>query len=283
MNIPVNREYKVTAKELLIEIERRSTAGEKPLKGLILSSPGNPTGAMFKAEELKDLCLVCEQKGILFISDEIYHGISYRDDDELQGMSTSTSSGEQLYKPRSREPTALQFLENSIVINSFSKYFSMTGWRLGWMVVPLSLVDAMNRLSQNLYINAPTLSQMAACHAFDPECEEELDRHVEKYAVNRNIVLETLRELEIDGNASPADGAFYVYVDLSEAGVSDSTALCKRLLEETGVALTSGVDFEDPSSHLGDVRVRFSYSRNTGEVREGMRRFKAWWTEHMKK
>lgn len=164
------------------------------------------------------------------------------------------------------------------MINSFSKYYSMTGWRLGWLVVPLSLVDAMNRLSQNLYINAPTLSQYAACHAFHADVTAELEKNVAKYKTNRDIVLSTLRELQIDQNASPADGAFYVYVDLGEAGVKDSTLLCRRLLEEAGVAVTPGCDFEDPATALGHQRVRFSYSRSTDdEVRKGMQRFKTWW------
>jgi aspartate/methionine/tyrosine aminotransferase len=147
------------------------------------------------------------------------------------------------------------------------------------MVVPEELIDTMNRLSQNLYINAPTLSQFAACKAF--ECTEELDGHVAKYAVNRDIVLSTLNELGIDKNASPADGAFYVYVDLYEFGVTDAPALCSRLLEEAGVAITPGTDFECPSTEYGKHRVRFSYSRSTEEVREGMNRFRNWWLENM--
>ena len=220
--------------------------------GLIMSSPSNPTGAMLTPDELQALCDLCHTNNILFISDEIYHGISYAAD--------------------VAEASAVQYSDSAVVINSFSKYFSMTGWRLGWMVVPNSLVDAMNRLSQNLYINAPTLSQLAACRAFDEDTDVELQVNLRKYAVNRDIVLSTLRDLRIDGNASPADGAFYVYIDLSAEGVTDSTALVWRLLEEAGVALTPGCDFEDPASGLGDVRIRFSYSRSTEEVSEGMRR-----------
>ena len=149
------------------------------------------------------------------------------------------------------------------------------------MVVPDSLIETMNRLIQNLYISAPTLSQLAAIHAFD--CTDELDGHVERYRMNRQIVLDTLAELKLDSNLAPADGAFYAYVDLSSAGVSDTPLLCKRILEEAGVAITPGVDFEDPKSGLGFRRLRFSFCRNTEEVREGMRRFKEWWIQNISK
>lgn len=263
VSIPVNLEYKVTALELTLEIEKRKLNGEKKLSGLILSSPGNPTGAMLSPTELKELCLVCTNNDIIFLSDEIYHGISFG------GPNGS----------KKEEHTAAQYSESAIVINSFSKYFSMTGWRLGWILVPETLVDVMNRLGQNLYINAPTLSQLAAVHAFD--CTDELEGHVQKYAINRQCILDTLKELSLDTNISPADGAFYVYVDLLAAGITDSTNLCSRLLEEAGVAVSSGVDFEDPSSGLGNYRVRFSYSRSTKEVTEGMKRFKTWWQANM--
>ena len=262
VNIAVNRDFKVTAVELLAEIVRRQTAEEAPLKALIMSSPSNPTGAMLTPDELRDLCQTCDAHNILFLSDEIYHGISYTD---------------------SAEASAVQCTDRAIVINSFSKYFSMTGWRLGWLVVPPSLVDVMNRLSQNMYINAPTLSQYAALSAFEPEVTTELNAHVVKYRTNRDIVLATLKDLQIDQNASPADGAFYVYVDLAREGVTDSGAVCRRLLEEAGVAITPGLDFEDPASGLGHQRLRFSYSRSTDEVQEGMRRFKQWWVDNMKK
>lgn len=258
VSVPVNTNYKVTAKELLIAISDRKVSGLPPLKGLIMSSPSNPTGAMLSPQELEELCVVCRENDILFMSDEIYHGISY---------------GNQ------KEASAVQFSDSALVINSFSKYFSMTGWRLGWMVVPESLVDAMNRLSQNIYINAPTLSQLAAIEAFN--CEEELNAHVAKYAVNRDVVMSTLAELGLDGNVAPADGAFYVYTDLSESGVTDAPGLCRRILEEAGVALTPGSDFEDPRSGLGLRRLRFSFCRETVEVQEAMRRFKCWWRENM--
>jgi aspartate/methionine/tyrosine aminotransferase len=139
----------------------------------------------------------------------------------------------------------------------------------------------MNKLSQNMYINAPTLSQIAAVEAFN--CEEELEGHVQKYAKNREIVLKTLESLGLLEGASPADGAFYVYVDLYKSGVTDTPSLCKRILNEALVAITPGVDFEDAESGLGLQRVRFSYSRSTEEVSLGMERFKKWWLENMTK
>ena len=155
----------------------------------------------------------------------------------------------------------------------------MTGWRLGWMVVPDHLVDTMNRLSQNIYISPPTLSQLAAISAF--QAFDELNGHIEVYRINREIVLRTLHELNLDTDISPSDGAFYVYVDLSRAGVTDALQLCNRLLDEAHVAVTPGVDFEDPSTGLGYKRVRFSFCRKTEEVEEGMRRFSNWWRRNM--
>jgi aspartate/methionine/tyrosine aminotransferase len=170
VNIPVNKDFKITKEELNVEISRRCVAGEKKINGLILSSPGNPTGAMLSPSELKDLCDCCKENNIIFLSDEIYHGISF-------GPNGT----------KKEEASAVQFSSSCVVINSFSKYFSMTGWRLGWMVVPTSLIDVMNRLSQNLYINAPTLSQMAACYAFDPECKLELESHCRRYTISRQV------------------------------------------------------------------------------------------------
>lgn len=259
-SIPANMNFKLTSKELLAEINSRKQLGLKPIQGLILSSPSNPTGAMFSSEELSELCSTCDENNIVFISDEIYHGISY---------------GKQ------KEETAIKFSDSSIIINSFSKYYSMTGWRLGWMVVPDYLIDTMTRLSQNMYINAPTLSQLAACEAFN--CIDELEEHLKKYRRNRDIVLSTLDSIGLSEGISPADGAFYIYVDLSHHGIDNTPDLCKRILEEAGVAITPGVDFEDPASGLGLKRMRFSYSRNTDEVEEGMKRFKKWWEENFPK
>lgn len=260
VSIPVNAQYKVTAVELEREIIRRRDANVAKINGFICSSPSNPTGAMLTPSELSDICKLCDKHGIVFISDEIYHGIAYG---------------------AVEQATAAQFSANALVINSFSKYYSMTGWRLGWMVVPASLVDTMNRLSQNLYINAPTLSQLAGIAAFD--CSEELDSHVRKYADNREIVLSTLSELGLLSGASPSDGAFYIYLDLNAhlPPTLDTPTLCRRLLNEAKIAVTPGVDFEFAESGLGNRRIRFSFSRSTNEVREGMIRFKKWWLANM--
>lgn len=258
ISVKVNSEYKVTAIELQQEIDRRKELGLSRIAGFICSSPSNPTGAMLTPTELKEITALCEKEDITFISDEIYHGITYGN---------------------VAQSTAVEHSNEAIVVNSFSKYYSMTGWRLGWMVVPSNMVDTMNRLSQNLYINAPTLSQLAGIEAFD--CQEELDGHVRRYAENRGIVLATLSELDLLSGASPADGAFYVYIDLSSKGITDAPALCTRLLNEAKIAITPGVDFESPESGLGLQRIRISYSRSTEEVREGMVRFKAWWMKNV--
>ncbi|GMH68674.1 hypothetical protein TrST_g4390 [Triparma strigata] len=270
VSLPLNAEYKITAKELKFEVERREREGEAPLKGLILSSPGNPTGATLNKKELYELCEVCEELGVRFISDEIYHGIVY---DDLVGNEASAIG-------------CAAGRRSSLVINSFSKYQCMTGWRLGWLVLPEdeSIRDSINRLAQNMYINAPTLSQQAAVALFDdPEVDRELDRRVAEYAKSRKVVLDTLTELGLNtpGAIAPADGAFYVYVDLKEKARNDATNLCIRLLKEAGVAITPGSDFEerDGVSDLGERRIRFSYAGGVDEVSEGMRRFKEWWPE----
>ncbi|GAB5033594.1 1-aminocyclopropane-1-carboxylate deaminase [Nannochloropsis oceanica] len=250
VSIPVNENFKVTAAELDATVKR--LAGKrKKVRGLILSSPGNPTGAMLTPAELKGLCEYCDAADITFISDEIYHHISYG-------------------QP---EASALSFSDKAIVINSFSKYYSMTGWRLGWMVAPASFVPALNRLSQNFFLNSPTLSQYAAVDAFD--CREELDKHVAKYAVNRAVLLEGLKEVGLH-KVSPADGAFYVYVDVSD-DLEDAVTFAKDFLDQARVAVTPGVDFEDPTTGLGHKRLRFSYCGATEEIIEAMKRLKAFW------
>ncbi len=250
VSVPVNDEFKVTAAEL-DTVVKKLAAKKKKVKGLILSSPSNPTGAMLTPAELKGLCEYCDDARITFISDEIYHHISYG----------------------KKEASALSYSDKAIVINSFSKYYSMTGWRLGWMVAPPSFVPALNRLSQNFYLNAPTLSQYAAVDAFD--CREELDKHVAKYAVNRAVLLEGLKELGLH-KVSPADGAFYVYADVGE-DLEDAVVFARDLLEQAHVAVTPGIDFEDPATGLGHQRLRFSYCGATEEITEAMKRLKEFW------
>jgi len=217
------------------------------LDGLILASPSNPTGTMVDTAVFRALVDHCRRHGIRLISDEIYHGITYD-------------------RPAD---TALAFTEDAVVINSFSKYYAMTGWRLGWMVVPEDLLRAIECLCQNLYISPPTLSQRAAIAAFD--CAAELDGNVARYARNRALLLDGLPKLGLD-RLAPADGAFYVYADVAHL-TNDSHDFCRRMLAEAGVAAAPGIDF-DPAR--GAAYVRFSFAGTTEEVAEGLRRLSAW-------
>ncbi len=206
------------------------------IDGLIVASPSNPAGTMLDNQSLSDLSAYCHSHGIRMISDEIYHGITYG----------------------TRASTALSFGNEACVINSFSKYYSMTGWRLGWMIVPEDLLRPIECLAQNLFISPPTLSQLAAVAAFD--CVEELDLNVARYAINRVLLLEQLPKAGFE-RLSPADGAFYVYADVSDL-TDDSVSFCARMLEETGVAITPGVDFDPVRGHRF-VRFSFAESRET--------------------
>jgi aspartate/methionine/tyrosine aminotransferase len=217
-----------------------------PLHGLIVASPSNPTGTMLGADELSALVAYCGERGIRLISDEIYHGITY-----------------------GREATSsLAFTDDAVVINSFSKYFCMTGWRLGWMVVPPDLVRAIERLTQNFFISPPTLSQLAAIAAF--ECRQELDGHVARYAQSRALLLDQLPEAGFESLAPP-DGAFYVYADIGRLS-NDSTEYCRRLLGESGIAMTPGTDFDPLRGHRF---VRISYAGVPAEIEEAARRLRA--------
>jgi aspartate/methionine/tyrosine aminotransferase len=217
------------------------------LDGLIVASPANPTGSMLAREHLRDLVGYCRDRGIRLVSDEIYHGITF----------TGPAS------------TALAFDDQTIVVNSFSKYYSMTGWRMGWMVVPEPLGRSVECLAQNLFISPPTLSQHAAIEAF--ACREELDANVARYAVNRATLLEMLPKAGF-ARLAPADGAFYLYADVRDQGL-DSESLCRRMLIETGVAATPGIDF-DPLHGRGYVR--FSFAGSEGDIRTAAARLIAW-------
>ncbi len=218
-----------------------------PLDGLIVASPSNPAGTVLGASELGALSGYCADKGIRLISDEIYHGITY-------GRETAT---------------ALSTSDDAVVVNSFSKYFSMTGWRLGWMVVPADLARAIECLAQNLFISPPTLSQHAAIAVFD--CRDELDANVARYANNRELLLDRLPKAGFD-RLAPADGAFYIYADVGEI-TDDSEDLCRRMLAETGVATTPGIDFDE---ERGGRFIRFSYAGATGDMEEAAERLRAW-------
>jgi aspartate/methionine/tyrosine aminotransferase len=220
---------------------------EGAVDGLIIASPSNPAGTMLGESELKSLALYCSERGIRLISDEIYHGITYG----MKGVS------------------ALQFNDDAVIVNSFSKYYSMTGWRIGWMVAPSPLIRSIECLAQNLFISPPTLSQLAAEAAFD--CTEELDRNVERYARNRDLLLTALPSAGFD-RLAPADGAFYIYADIAHL-TNDSEEFCRRMLDETGIAMTPGTDFDH---HRGKAYLRVSYSGATDDVKEAMTRLKGW-------
>jgi len=214
---------------------------------LIVASPANPTGTMLDRGELAALIDVCRRRSITLISDEIYHGITYG-------------------------PTAVSALEidpSAIIINSFSKYWCMTGWRLGWMIAPESLVERMNSYSGNIFLTPSALSQHAALAAMD--ADEELSRHLETYAANRRLVMDEFRRLGITDMA-PADGAFYVYADVGHL-TDDSLGFCKQLLADTGVAFNTGLDFDPVGGHR-TIRISFAVSR--AETAEAMKRFSAW-------
>ncbi len=217
------------------------------LAGLILASPANPTGTMIPAAEFEMLANYCRERAIRLVSDEIYHGITYE----------------------TAAQTARAFGNQAIVINSFSKYYSMTGWRLGWMLVPPDLARSVECLAQNFYISPPALSQLAAVPVFG--CRTELDGHVARYRANRDRLIETMRKAGLTRFA-PAEGAFYLYVDVS-ALTRDSVAFCKRMLDETGVATTPGRDF-DPIH--GDSWIRLSFAGSTEDIEEARRRLSAW-------
>lgn len=217
------------------------------LDGLIIASPANPTGTMLSPEALAELTAYCDSRSIRLVSDEIYHGITY-------GMGTAT---------------ALQTSGSAIIVNSFSKYYSMTGWRLGWLVLPEELLRPVECLAQNLTISPPTLSQYAAVAAFD--CGEELDRNVARYARNRSLLLETLPRAGFDRMA-PADGAFYLYAEIGHL-TNDSVEFCRRMLAETGVAATPGVDFDPVRGH---ATMRFSFAGATEEMAEAADRLHRW-------
>jgi aspartate/methionine/tyrosine aminotransferase len=230
--------------EMLEELDR-------PVKGLVIASPANPTGTMLTPPELAALARWCEDNGVQLISDEIYHGIEYAA--PMQHSSAWETSRE------------------AIVFNSFSKYFSMTGWRLGWMLVPERLRRAVDVLTGNFTICPPAIAQHAAVAAFSEASYEECDSHVARYAANRSILLEGLPRIGSD-RLAPADGAFYVYADVSHL-TDDSMAFCKRMLLETGVATASGIDFD---TELGNRFVRFSFAGRPDEMTEALQRMDAW-------
>jgi aspartate/methionine/tyrosine aminotransferase len=233
--------WAITAETLLAQHRVR------PLKGVVVGSPANPTGTMMTEDALAELIRCAEDAGILVISDEIYHGLNYA----FAAQSAAALS------------------QKAIIINSFSKYFCMTGWRIGWMVVPPSLLRAVERLQQNFAISVPTLSQIAAQAAFDGFHELENIKH--GYEENRRILLDGLPRAGLD-SFLPVDGAFYLYADTSRFS-NDSFDFAKRLLEQAGVAATPGIDF-DPIHGRNFVRLCYAGSRE--DMREAVERIAAW-------
>ena len=227
-------------------LEQAERAGGK-LDGLIVASPSNPVGAVIPEADLRALMAHCRERGIRFVSDEIYHGITYGVD----------------------PATAAAIDDQAIVVNSFSKYFSMTGWRLGWLVVPEDLLQPIERLAQNLFISPPTLSQYAGVAAFD--AQDECRANVRRYAENRALLLNDLPGAGFD-KLIATDGAFYVYADVARL-TNDSVAFCRRMLLETGVAATPGVDFDGARGH---ATMRFSFAGSTADMAEAVKRLKAW-------
>ncbi len=244
---PVNLETGPETRWMPTAAAIEAAADAQELAGLLIASPANPTGTMLEPDRLAEIAAVAKRRKLWFVSDEIYHGLTW-------GLP---------------QATALQFSDDVVVINSFSKYFSMTGWRVGWMVVPQGLVRTVERLAQNLYISPPAVSQVAALGAFDGLDELEANKRV--YAANRELLL---RELPKAGLSEivPADGAFYLYADVSRF-TDDSLAFTKLMLSEAGVAATPGVDFDEAR---GSRFVRFSYAGSTERMAEAARRLQRW-------
>jgi aspartate/methionine/tyrosine aminotransferase len=223
-----------------------------PVAGLLVASPANPTGTMIDPTSLAAIARWCEEAGVRLVSDEIYHGIQYG------GAPTSC---------------AWQTSRSAVVFGSFSKYFSMTGWRMGWMLVPEELRRPVDVLTGNFTICPPALGQYAALAAFTPESYAELDGHVARYAHNRELLLDGLRHLGID-RLAPADGAFYVYADVGHL-TDDSYAWAQRLLADTGVAMAPGIDFD---TRAGNRFVRMSFAGSSEEISAALQRLERWLT-----
>ena len=241
-----------TKAENKFQITPQDIDNHTDLEGFLVASPANPTGTTLGAEALSALVDAAKKRGVTMISDEIYHGISYGQ----------------------RDVSALEFTDDVIVINSFSKYFSMTGWRLGWMVVPEDHVRTIERLAQNLFICAPHAAQIAALGALSSVAEPELRANIATYTKNRQLLLDALPKMGF-GLSAPPEGAFFIYADAS-AFTQDSPAFCAEVLAKAGVAITPGVDFDPARGHAW---VRFSYARATEDIKEGIERLRRYLNE----
>ncbi|WP_310787203.1 pyridoxal phosphate-dependent aminotransferase [Mycobacterium sp. Z3061] len=224
---------------------------DPPVQGVIVASPANPTGTVIPPEELAAIASWCDESGARLISDEVYHGL--------------------VYEGAPQTSCAWQTSRNAVIVNSFSKYFAMTGWRLGWLVVPTELRRAVDCLTGNFTICPPVLSQIAAVSAFSTDSIAEAEANLQHYSVNRSMLLDGLRRIGVD-RLAPTDGAFYVYADVSDF-TTDSLTFCSKLLEETGVAIAPGIDF-DPAR--GNSYVRLSFAGPTSDIEAALSRIGSW-------
>ena len=230
----------------LPDLEAIEKSGTLP-DGILLASPANPTGVVIGDDDLADICAWCALHGVRLIMDEIYHGLTYG----------------------GRGTTALKFNQNAIIVNSFSKYFCMTGWRLGWVILPDDLVNNAEKIAQNLFISAPTPNQYGALAAFD--CYDEFDTHLPRYQDNRDRLLAGL-PAEFLGQHAPADGAFYLYVDIGAIS-NNAGDFARRMLHEAGVAVTPGIDFDQAE---GEHYLRLSYAGSSRTINTAIDRITDW-------
>ncbi|MEL0196922.1 MAG: aminotransferase class I/II-fold pyridoxal phosphate-dependent enzyme [Rhodobiaceae bacterium] len=232
------------------DLEALAANGAPLPDGILLASPANPTGVVMSDDEVKSVCEWCDRNGVRLIMDEIYHGLTFG----------------------ARPASALSFSDSAIIVNSFSKYYCMTGWRVGWAIVPPDLLETVERLAQNLYIGPPRPMQAGALAAFDDYAV--LDQHVDRYRENRDILTRNLPEAFL-GDIAPSDGAFYLYTDISHLGMKtpDSTALADAMLREAHVACTPGVDFDREQGHR---HLRLSFAGSTQDMKEASRRINDW-------
>jgi len=240
----------------LPSLEALVASGEPLPDGMLLASPANPTGVVMSDDDVRDVCIWCHKNGVRLIMDEIYHGLTFG----------------------GRPTTALLHSDSVIVVNSFSKFFAMTGWRVGWAIFPPDLVDTVERLAQNMYIGPPRPMQAGAIAAFDDYAA--LDAEAARYHENRDILTSRLPQ-DFLGDMAPSDGAFYLYVDISKLGMTtpDSIAMAEAMLNETHVAVTPGVDFDTVEGHR---HLRLSYAGSTADMKEASRRINDWLPSYLR-
>ena len=240
----------------LPSLEALVASGEPLPDGMLLASPANPTGVVMSDDDVRDVCIWCHKNGVRLIMDEIYHGLTFG----------------------GRPTTALLHSDSVIVVNSFSKFFAMTGWRVGWAIFPPDLVDTVERLAQNMYIGPPRPMQAGAIAAFDDYAA--LDAEAARYRENRDILTSRLPQ-DFLGDMAPSDGAFYLYVDISKLGMKtpDSIAMAEAMLNETHVAVTPGVDFDTVEGHR---HLRLSYAGSTADMKEASRRINDWLPSYLR-